>query len=93
MSEEDCLGLFPLLNKNTLVWSVFVISVNGSCILQTNFSTLLSVSSLSPDVPCCHLAMLSKLAYLSQPVTAWEPGHSMEFDFMDRYILRIPHYS
>ena len=64
---------FPLLNKYTLIWSIFVISVNGSYILQTNFSTLVSVSSVSSpqpklDVllkrfPCCRLAMPNKLAY------------------------------
>ena len=37
---------FPLLNKYALIWTIFVISVNCSYILKTNFSTLLSVSSV-----------------------------------------------
>ena len=62
---------FPLLNNYTLIRSVFVISVNGSYILQTNFSTMLSaVSSPQPNLVSSWLVCFNAFHAVTLPCPA-----------------------
>ena len=67
---------FPLLNKYALIWSIFVISVNGSYILQTNSQSPVAQHSLNWSAAgCFHAVTLpcpANWLTVSQPVTTWK---------------------